>query len=112
MPSANRGSPGAIAVPHHVGWTGADEHAHDPEIQPVWEICSCHGCYLEADHPLDQRSDLRDQMIDRVLSQGARFGFIASDSYPNRGAFMRCAPEGGHHDLFLLSLPGKATGPT
>jgi hypothetical protein len=68
---------GSIAVPHHVGWTGADEHAHDPEIQPVWEICSCHGCYLEADHPLGQRGDLRDQMIDRVLARGHRFGFIA-----------------------------------
>ncbi|MFO0680869.1 MAG: CehA/McbA family metallohydrolase [Sandaracinus sp.] len=68
---------GAIAVPHHVGWTGADEEAHDPEIQPVWEICSCHGCYLTADHPLGQRGDLRDQMIERVLARGRRFGFIA-----------------------------------
>lgn len=68
---------GAIAVPHHVGWTGADEAAHDPEIQPVWEICSCHGCYLEAGHPLGQRGELVDQMIDRVLSRGRRFGFIA-----------------------------------
>ncbi len=68
---------GAIAVPHHVGWTGADEEAHDPEIQPVWEICSCHGCYLTADHPLGQRGDLREQMIDRVLARGRRFGFIA-----------------------------------
>lgn len=68
---------GAIAVPHHVGWTGADEAAHDPEIQPVWEICSCHGCYLTEGHPLGQRGDLRDQMIERVLGRGRRFGFIA-----------------------------------
>ena len=68
---------GAIAVPHHVGWTGADEAAHDPEIQPIWEICSCHGCYLTEGHPLGQRGDLRDQMIERVLSRGKRFGFIA-----------------------------------
>lgn len=68
---------GAIAVPHHVGWTGADEAAHDPEIQPIWEICSCHGCYLEAGHPLGQRGDLPEQMIDRVLARGRRFGFIA-----------------------------------
>jgi len=39
-----------------------------------------------------------------------RFGFVASDSYPNRGAFMRCAPEGGHHDLFLLQLPSGKRG--
>ncbi|MBB3175931.1 VOC family protein [Variovorax sp. Sphag1AA] len=39
-----------------------------------------------------------------------RFGFVASDSYPNRGAFMRCAPDGGHHDLFLLQLPSGKRG--
>ena len=36
-------------------------------------------------------------------------GFVTSDRYPGRGAFMRCAPRGGHHDLFLLKAPdGKA----
>ncbi|MEJ8857917.1 VOC family protein [Variovorax robiniae] len=38
------------------------------------------------------------------------FGFVSSDSYPNRGAFMRCAPDGGHHDLFLLQLPSGKRG--
>lgn len=38
------------------------------------------------------------------------FGFEASDRYPARGAFMRCAPEGGHHDLFLLQRPDKYAG--
>lgn len=33
------------------------------------------------------------------------FGFAASDHYPGRGAFLRCAPEGGHHDIFLLQRP-------
>ncbi len=28
-----------------------------------------------------------------------------SDRYPGRGAFMRCAPHGGHHDIFLRALP-------
>jgi len=37
-------------------------------------------------------------------------GFVASDRYPGRGVFMRCAPDAGHHDLFLLSLPGKGPG--
>jgi catechol 2,3-dioxygenase-like lactoylglutathione lyase family enzyme len=32
-------------------------------------------------------------------------GFVVSDRYPGRGHFMRCAPEGGHHDLFLLTPP-------
>lgn len=38
-----------------------------------------------------------------------KFGFVQSDNYPDRGAFLRCTAEGGHHDLFLLQLPhGKA----
>lgn len=36
-----------------------------------------------------------------------RLGFVSSDRYPGRGAFMRCAPDGGHHNLFLLQI---ATG--
>ncbi|WP_322070214.1 VOC family protein [Paraburkholderia bannensis] len=39
-----------------------------------------------------------------------RLGFETSDRYPNRGAFMRCAPHGGHHDLFLLALPDGKKG--
>lgn len=37
-------------------------------------------------------------------------GFETSDRYPARGAFMRCAPHGGHHDLFLLQLPDGKRG--
>lgn len=37
-------------------------------------------------------------------------GFVVSDRYPGRGAFMRCAPEGGHHDLFLLQPPVPRKG--
>jgi len=40
----------------------------------------------------------------------ATLGFVASDRYPGRGVFMRCAPNAGHHDLFLLALPGKGPG--
>lgn len=68
---------GGFAVPHHVGWTGADEDGHDPVGQPVWEICSCHGCYEMADHPLGQRGERRDQMAHAMLQRGHRFGFIA-----------------------------------
>lgn len=39
-----------------------------------------------------------------------RLGFAASDRYPGRGAFLRCAPEGGHHDLFLLQRPDGHRG--
>ena len=32
-------------------------------------------------------------------------GFQVSDRYPQHGSFLRCAPEGGHHNLFLLKSP-------
>jgi len=38
------------------------------------------------------------------------FGFVASDRYPGRGAFLRCAADGGHHDLFLLQRPQGDAG--
>jgi catechol 2,3-dioxygenase-like lactoylglutathione lyase family enzyme len=50
---------------------------------------------------------------DRVVDAEAfyaRLGFVASDRYPGRGVFMRCAPEGGHHNLFMLQLPDKPAG--
>ena len=37
-------------------------------------------------------------------------GFAVSDRYPGRGSFLRCAPHGGHHDLFLLQLPQGKSG--
>ncbi len=37
-------------------------------------------------------------------------GFVTSDRYPGRGAFMRCAARGGHHDLFLLRTPQGQRG--
>ena len=39
-----------------------------------------------------------------------RLGFEVSDRYPDRGTFLRCAPDGGHHDLFLLQLPSPKAG--
>ncbi|MCF5766136.1 VOC family protein [Aeromonas veronii] len=39
-----------------------------------------------------------------------RLGFHLSDCYQGKGAFMRCAAEGHHHDLFLLHVPGKSAG--
>ena len=37
-------------------------------------------------------------------------GFIVSDYYPDSGYFLRCAPEGGHHNLFLLQTPDRRCG--
>lgn len=49
------------------------------------------------------------------LAEAERFyvdklGFAVSDRYPGRGLFLRCAPEGGHHDLFLLQPPVAKRG--
>lgn len=68
---------GGICVPHHTGWTGADAEAHDPAAQPVWEICSCHGCYETPQHPLGARGELSDQTALPMLQRGLRFGFVA-----------------------------------
>lgn len=38
------------------------------------------------------------------------FGFEVSDRYPGRGAFLRSAADGGHHDLFLLQRPDRYAG--
>ena len=40
----------------------------------------------------------------------AGLGFVTSDRYPQRGAFMRCQANGGHHDLFLLAGPDGKRG--
>jgi catechol 2,3-dioxygenase-like lactoylglutathione lyase family enzyme len=39
-----------------------------------------------------------------------RLGFVVSDRYPGRGVFLRTAPDGGHHDLFLLQPPQPKRG--
>ena len=48
--------------------------------------------------------------LDQMEAFYASLGFITSDRYPGRGVFMRCAPHAGHHDIFLLALPGKGPG--
>jgi catechol-2,3-dioxygenase len=37
-------------------------------------------------------------------------GFCMSDRYPGRGHFLRTAPRGGHHDMFLLQTPDSKPG--
>ena len=37
-------------------------------------------------------------------------GFVVSDYYPDFGYFLRCAPEGGHHNLFLMRTPDGRCG--
>jgi len=39
-----------------------------------------------------------------------KLGFCLSDAYPGTGAFLRCRPEGGHHNMFLLNVPNRGPG--
>jgi hypothetical protein len=77
---------GGIAVPHHVGWTGGDTEHHDPELQPVWEICSVHGSYegSRIDSTFPPRADVRlpGQFVRDALDSGLRFGLVGgTDSH-------------------------------
>jgi hypothetical protein len=75
-----------IAVPHHITWTGADIEHHDPVLQPVWEICSVHGCCdrEDAHTAFPPRTDpvLAGHFARDALDGGLRFGFIGgTDSH-------------------------------
>jgi catechol 2,3-dioxygenase-like lactoylglutathione lyase family enzyme len=48
--------------------------------------------------------------VKRAVAFYESLGFVLSDSYPARGAFMRCRAEAGHHDVFLLQLPDGKQG--
>jgi catechol 2,3-dioxygenase-like lactoylglutathione lyase family enzyme len=51
-----------------------------------------------------------DRLADAERFYVDKLGFAVSDRYPGRGLFLRCAPEGGHHDLFLLQPPVPKRG--
>jgi hypothetical protein len=68
---------GALAFPHHVGWTGADMENHDCEVQTCWEIVSCHGAYERqgGDWIGTRGDDKSGQFVADALDAGLRFGF-------------------------------------
>lgn len=51
-----------------------------------------------------------DRLADVERFYVERIGFHVSDRYPERGVFLRCAAEGGHHDMFLLQPPVAKRG--
>lgn len=69
---------GAMAFPHHVGWTGANMEDHDPSVQCCWEIVSCHGAYERPGaSPIGTRGDDKEgQFITHALDRGLRFGLV------------------------------------
>ncbi len=88
----------ALAIPHHVAyklnWRGYNWDYFDPEVSPVVEIFSEHGCTMSdrAPYPMILHSNGgRDvsNTIDFQLARGLRFGFVAStdDHFGYPGAY-------------------------
>lgn len=80
---------GAVAFPHHVaylpGERGKDWSFHDPDICPLVEIFSAHGCSESDDSPLPLMRNTNmgprtsgGAVVDGLL-KGHRFGIIASN---------------------------------
>lgn len=80
---------GAIAVPHHVGYTpgyrGADWNGFDESRSPIAEVFSKHGCgmsdtslypYYHSMGPRDSRSTIL-----AALKQKKKFGFVGSTDH-------------------------------
>jgi hypothetical protein len=68
---------GMIAIPHHIGWTGVDWENHDPEIQPLAEICSVHGVFeYMGNMPIPHRGARPGQFVQDGLNRGLRFGLV------------------------------------
>lgn len=78
------------------------DRARVDHASPAYE----RACPIEVGHVVFFVKDLEkvSQFYQSVL------GFVVSDRYPGRGHFLRCAPRGGHHDLFLLQLPEARNG--
>ncbi|MDT2022644.1 VOC family protein [Methylocella sp. CPCC 101449] len=50
------------------------------------------------------------KQLDETTKFYENIGFCLSDRYPGRGHFLRTAPRGGHHDMFLLQTPEGKPG--
>ncbi len=67
----------AIAIPHHIGWTGVPWDALDPELVPAVEICSVHGAFeYEGNEPLRHRGGMKGNFVRDGLAAGLRFGLV------------------------------------
>ena len=68
----------AIAIPHHIGWTGVRWEVWDPELVPAVEICSVHGAFEhEGNTPIRHRGGVKGCFAQDGLAAGQRFGLVA-----------------------------------
>ncbi|MEO2049789.1 MAG: DUF3604 domain-containing protein [Pirellulales bacterium] len=78
----------ALAIPHHLayarGWRGANFDHFSSSVSPVVEIFSEHGCSESVTAPVgdfirhSMGGRATENTIERQLSKGLRFGFVAS----------------------------------
>ncbi len=67
----------AIAIPHHIGWTGVPWDAIDPQLTPVVEICSVHGAFeYEGNEPLRHRGCMPGCFYRDGLARGLPIGVV------------------------------------
>lgn len=70
---------GALAVPHHTGWTGTDWEHHDPVAQPEVEIVSVHGAFEHmGNEPIVHRGGTPGMFVQDGWARGLRFGVLGS----------------------------------
>ena len=78
-----------------------------------------HNARVDRPGPVYQRAEpvevghlvvFSDRLAEMERFYVERLGFLVSDRYPGRGVFLRCTPEGGHHDLFVLQTPASRPG--
>jgi len=74
---------GAIAIPHHIGWTGVDWENHDENVQALVEVISNHGRFeFMGNRPIPHRGGIRGCFMQDGLARGLKFGVIGgSDSH-------------------------------
>lgn len=67
----------AIAIPHHIGWTGTVWEAMAPDVTTLVEIISVHGAHeFMGNTPIPHRGGMRGYFVQDGLARGLRFGFI------------------------------------
>ena len=67
----------AIAIPHHIGWTGVRWDTVQPDLTPVVEICSVHGAFeVEGNEPIRHRGGLKGCFYRDALAAGLRVGVV------------------------------------
>ena len=115
-----RTSEGVLRVrdPHGMGMVFRVSSKRDPGVTGTASNPWGHPSRIDSASPIYERAtpvDIGHVVLFTVRVAVAeafytRLGFVVSDRYPGRGVFLRCAPAGAHHNLFLLQLPNKPAG--